>query len=65
MELNTRDFLMKTLLDEQEKVRDYQKFAQQTDDKSVAQYFRHWAESDAMRASQIKDLIEKYPNDQN
>jgi len=65
MELNSRDFLMKALLDEQEKVRDYQKFAQQTDDSDAADNFRQWAESDGLRANQIKNLLEKYDNQQN
>ena len=60
MELNTRDFLMKALLQEQEMVRDYQRFAQQTDDQEAAQIFRQWAEDDGLRANKIKHLIEKY-----
>lgn len=65
MELNTRDFLMKTLLEEQEKVRDFQKFAQQTDDEDAARYFRVWSEEDGFRAREIKNMLQKYDNDQN
>ncbi|MZP31258.1 hypothetical protein GTO91_16245 [Heliobacterium undosum] len=58
MQLNTRDFLMKSLLNEQELVRDYQKFAQTTEDKEVAKIFLDYAEKDALRANQIKDILQ-------
>ncbi|MTV49743.1 hypothetical protein GJ688_12245 [Heliobacillus mobilis] len=58
MELNTQDFLMKTLLNEQEMVRDFQKFAQTTNDPEVAQLFQEYAETDALRANRLKDILQ-------
>ncbi|MBM7868134.1 hypothetical protein GTO89_14995 [Heliobacterium gestii] len=58
MELNTRDFLMKSLLNEQELVRDYQQFAQTTDDREVGKLFQEYAETDALRANRIKDILQ-------
>ncbi|QGG46726.1 hypothetical protein [Heliorestis convoluta] len=65
MELNTRDFLMKALLNEQELVRDYQKFSQTTEDAEVAQIFKEYATTDALRANRIKEILQnKYGVDQ-
>lgn len=58
MELNTRDFLVKALLNEQELVRDYQQFAQTTDDQDAAKMFAKYAEEDALRANKIKDMLQ-------
>ncbi|KAB2951286.1 hypothetical protein F9B85_13030 [Heliorestis acidaminivorans] len=65
MELKTKDFLMKALLNEQELVRDYQKFSQTTDDSDVAELFKEYATTDALRANRIKEILQdKYGVDE-
>lgn len=65
MELNTRDFLMKALANEQELVRDYEQFAQTCDDKETAELFKEYATTDALRAHRIKEILRaKYTLDE-
>ncbi len=58
--MDTKDFLKRALLNEQEQIRDYQRFAMTTDDHEVAQVFRDFAETEASQAVKIKKLLEKY-----
>lgn len=59
MQPSVHDFLSKSLLNEQELVRDYQRFAQRVNDPEIAENFRHWAEEDGLRANKIEQLIHK------
>lgn len=59
MDPSIRDFLSKSLLNEQELVRDYQRFAMKVDDPEIATAFRHWAEQDGLRANKIEEFIHK------
>jgi rubrerythrin len=61
--MDTRDFLERALLNEQEQVRDYQRFADSTEDEEVARVFRDFAETEAFQARKIKELLEKYDSD--
>lgn len=61
--MDTKDFLKRALLNEQEQVRDYQRFADSTEDETVAQTFRDFAETEAMQARKIKELLERYDGD--
>ena len=61
--LDTKDFLKRALLNEQEQVRDYQRFAMTTDDQEVAAVFRDFAETEAEQATKIKELLGKYDKD--
>jgi dimeric dUTPase (all-alpha-NTP-PPase superfamily) len=59
MEPSIHDFLAKSLLNEQELVRDYQRFAMKVNDSEIAESFRHWAEEDGLRANKIEEYIHK------
>jgi rubrerythrin len=61
--VDTKDFLKRALLNEQEQVRDYQRFADSTEDEAVAQIFRDFAETEALQARKIKELLEGYGGD--
>jgi len=60
MEMNTRDYIMKKLLDAQENVRDYEMFSKKTDDKEVAEVFKKFAEESGMQARKLQELMDKY-----
>ncbi|KXG77190.1 ferritin family protein [Thermotalea metallivorans] len=60
MEMNTRDTIMKKLLDAQESVRDYEMFSKQVNDKEVAGLFKQFAEECGMQARKLQALIDKY-----
>lgn len=57
--MDTKSFLAKALLNEQEQVRDYQRFALQSDDEEIKQAFLEFAETSGHTARKIKDLLEK------
>jgi rubrerythrin len=56
--METKDFLKRAMLNEQEQVRDYQRFALQSDDEEVKQAFLEFAENSGFTARKIKDLLE-------
>jgi rubrerythrin len=60
MEMNTRDTIMKKLLDAQENVRDYEMFSKTVEDKEVAKVFKQFAEETGMQARRLQTLIDKY-----
>ena len=60
MEMNTRDTIMKKLLDAQENVRDYEMFSKQVNDREVADLFKEFAEESGMQARKLQKLIDKY-----
>ncbi|MCT4564195.1 MAG: hypothetical protein N4A68_07710 [Maledivibacter sp.] len=62
MNLNTRDTVMKKLLDAQENVRDYETFSKQVDDTEVSKAFKQFAEESGMQARKLQELIDKYDN---
>lgn len=57
MEPSVHDFLAKSLLNEQELVRDYQRFAMRVDDSEIGRSFREWAEEDGHRARKIEYFL--------
>lgn len=57
MEMNTRDTIMKKLLDAQENVRDYQSFAREVSEEEVSNTFRAFAEQSAMQAQKLQELL--------
>ncbi|EEG76381.1 hypothetical protein [Dethiobacter alkaliphilus] len=57
--MEIKAFLQKAMLNEQEQVRDYQRFAQTTDDEKVKQAFYEFAESSGHTAAKIKDLLDQ------
>ncbi|MBB6215658.1 rubrerythrin [Anaerosolibacter carboniphilus] len=60
MEMNTRDTVMKKLLDTQESVRDYEMFSKQVSDEEVAGLFKRFAEECGMQARKLQALMDKY-----
>jgi len=58
MEMSTQDYLKKTLLDTQERVRDFMHFSENMDSEHLRKYFHAYAESEAKHAQKIKSFIE-------
>lgn len=56
MDLKTA--LRTTLVQKQELVRDYQSFATTINDDDVSKMFRHFAEAEALHATQIKEKLD-------
>ena len=63
MEMNTRDTIMKKLLDAQENTRDYQSFAKEISEEAVSTTFREFAEQSAMQAQKLQDLLNTHEGD--
>ncbi|BBB92959.1 MAG TPA: rubrerythrin family protein [Methylomusa anaerophila] len=60
MEMETFDVksaLRTTLTQKQELVRDYQSYADRINDAEVAKMFKHFAEAEALHATQIKNKL--------
>lgn len=60
MEMNTRDTILKKLLDAQESTRDYQSFAKEVADEDVSNTFREFAEQSGMQAHKLQELLSQY-----
>jgi len=57
--LDVKSALSNTLTQKQELVRDYQTFAQQITNSDVAKMYSHFAEAEALHATQIKEKLEQ------
>jgi rubrerythrin len=57
--LDVKTTLRNTLTHKQELVRDYQTFAKQLNNNDVAKMYNHFAEAEALHASQIKEKLEE------
>lgn len=60
--MNTRDVLLKMVLDSQERVRDLETFSKQVDDNEVREAFKEFAEQTGMQSRRIRELLDKYEN---
>lgn len=60
MEMNTRDTIMKKLLDAQENTRDYQSFSHEVAEEAVSDTFKEFAEQSAMQARKLQELLDTY-----
>lgn len=58
MELNAQDYLKKALLDTQERVRDFMMFSEKTEDQSIKNFFKEYADSEAHKAAQMQKHID-------
>lgn len=56
--LDVKTALRTTLTEKQELVRDYQTFAEQINDPTVSKMYRHFAEAEALHATQIKNHLD-------
>lgn len=57
--LDVKSTLRNTLTHKQELIRDYQTFAQQLNNNDVAKMYSHFAEAEALHATQIKEKLEQ------
>lgn len=57
--LDLKTALRTTLTQKQELVRDYQTFAKQIQDTNIAKMYSHFAEAEALHATQIKDQLDQ------
>ena len=60
MELSEREILMKAILDEQEKVRDFESHSKSVKDKEVSKVFKQLAEEHGYHARQLHELLERF-----
>ncbi|NLZ38951.1 MAG: hypothetical protein GX893_05005 [Firmicutes bacterium] len=56
--MEIKSFLERAMLNEQEQVRDYQRFAQKTDNEEIRKAFFEFAETSGHTAAKIKDLLD-------
>ena len=57
--IDLKTALRATLTQKQELVRDYQTFAKQINDNQVSKMYSHFAEAEALHATQIKDQLDQ------
>jgi rubrerythrin len=57
--LDVKTALRTVLVQKQEAVRDFQSFASRINDTDVSKMFRHFAEAEALHATQIKDKLDE------
>jgi len=55
--LDLKTALRTTLTQKQELVRDYQSFAEQISDPDISKMYRHFAEAEALHATQLKNKL--------
>lgn len=55
--LDIKSALTNVLVQKQEAVRDFQSFADRISDADVSKMFRHFAEAEALHATQIKNKL--------
>jgi rubrerythrin len=60
MELKEREILMKAILDEQEKVRDFESHSKSVKDSEVSKVFKQLAEEHGHHARQLHELLERF-----
>lgn len=60
--MEIKAFLQRAMLNEQEQVRDYQRFAQTADNDDVKRAFNEFAETSGHTAAKIKDLLNNLEN---
>ncbi|MBA1335483.1 MAG: hypothetical protein HPY66_1108 [Firmicutes bacterium] len=58
--MNTRDVLLKMVLDTQERVRDLETFSKQVDDNEVKETFQEFAEQTGLQSQRLRQLLDKY-----
>lgn len=60
MNLNTRDTIMKKLLDAQENIRDYESLSKQVNSKEVKNTFKQFAEETGLQAKKLQELLDNF-----
>lgn len=59
MEMNEQDYLRKTLIETQERVRDFMHYSQKMKDKDLKRFFRDYAESEGFQAQKLQEMIDE------
>lgn len=59
MKYTSQDYLKKTLLDTQERVRDFMRFSHEMPDGELRRFFGRYAESEAEHATALHNFIEQ------
>jgi rubrerythrin len=57
--MDTKTALRKTLTEKQELVRNYQDYAREMSDQEIAKMYKHFAEAEALHATQLKDKLDE------
>jgi rubrerythrin len=52
-----RDFLERALINEQESVRDYQRFSELTNNPDLRKMFKEFAEQEGVQAQKMKEVL--------
>jgi len=60
LKLHDREILMKAILDEQEKVRDFESHSKTVKDEEVRRVFKQLAEEHGHHARQLHELLERF-----
>ncbi|MDW7673096.1 MAG: ferritin family protein [Bacillota bacterium] len=58
-----KDFLERSLINEQETVRDYQRFSELTNNPELRKMFKEFAESEGVQAQKIKNVLENWSDE--
>jgi hypothetical protein len=58
MQMQKRDYLVKALLDTQERVRDYMNYSEQMEEGPLRRFFKEHAEVEGKHASRLQGFIE-------
>ncbi|MCQ1529778.1 rubrerythrin [Lutispora saccharofermentans] len=62
--MNTRDCLQRAWMNTMEQVRDFEMYSKRIEDEKVADVFKKFAEEQGMQASSLKEMYNKYEQDQ-
>ena len=57
MQMQRRDFLVKALLDTQERVRDFMNYADHADDPALESFFRQYALTEGIQAQKLQEFL--------
>lgn len=60
MQMNTQDYLKKTLIDTQERIRDFMNYSEKIESSQLKGFFQNYAASEGKQAQQLQDFIKKY-----
>jgi len=59
MQMHKRDYLVKALLDTQERVRDFMNYAEELDDPELKSFFHQYALTEGVQAQKLQEFIKE------
>lgn len=62
MEMNTEDYLKKSLLETQERVRDFKNYSERIEDDEIRNFFKEYAISEGKQAFKLQKFLESVQN---